>query len=72
LEELEKRKAQENAQIQAEMERVTAHYAERIQQSQDQVAREKKPCAPGNYRSNSKASGLPKSSNCVQSRLQRL
>ena len=41
LEEFEKRKAQENAQIQAEMERVTAHYAERIQQNQDQVAREK-------------------------------
>jgi len=41
LEEFEKRKAQESAQIQAEMERVSAHYAERIQQNQDQVAREK-------------------------------
>ena len=41
LEEFEARKAQENAQIQAEMERVTAHYAERIQHNQDQVAREK-------------------------------
>lgn len=41
LEEFEKRKAQENAQIQAEMERVSAHYAERIQHNQDQVAREK-------------------------------
>lgn len=41
LEEFEKRKAQESARIQAEMERVTAHYAERIQHNQDQVAREK-------------------------------
>ncbi len=41
LEEFEKRKTQENAQIQAEMESVTAHYAERIQHNQDQVEREK-------------------------------
>src|SRR5579864_8700280 len=41
LEEFEGRKAQENAQIQAEMERVTAHYAERIQDNHDQVAQEK-------------------------------
>ena len=41
LEEFEGRKAQENAQIQAEMERVTAHYAERIQHNHDQVAQEK-------------------------------
>ena len=41
LEEFEARKVQENAQIQAEMERVTAHYAERIQHNQDQIAREK-------------------------------
>jgi hypothetical protein len=41
LEEFEKRKAQESAQIQAEMERVTAHYAERIQHNQDQVVRER-------------------------------
>src|ERR1700686_4266404 len=41
LEEFEARKAQENAQIQAEMERVTAHYAERIQHNHDQVAQEK-------------------------------
>ena len=38
VEEFEARKAQEDAQIQAEMERVTAHYAERIQHNQDQVA----------------------------------
>ena len=41
VEEFEARKAQENAQIPAEMEPVTAHYAERIQHNQDQVAREK-------------------------------
>jgi hypothetical protein len=41
LEEFEARKVQENAQIQAEMERVTAHYAERIQHNHDQVAQEK-------------------------------
>ncbi len=41
LEEFEARKAQENAQIQAELDRVTAHYAERIQHNHDQIAREK-------------------------------
>ena len=41
LEEFEARKAQENSRIQAEMERVTAHYAERIQHNHDQVAQEK-------------------------------
>lgn len=41
LEEYEARKGQENAKLQAEMERVTAHYAERIQQNQNQVAKEK-------------------------------
>lgn len=41
LEEFGARKAQENAQIQAEMERVTSHYAERIQANNDLVAREK-------------------------------
>lgn len=41
LEEFEARKNQENAQIQAEMERITAHYAERIQHNHDQVAQEK-------------------------------
>jgi len=41
LEEFEARKAQENTKIQAEMDKVTAHYAERIQQNQDQVVREK-------------------------------
>jgi DNA anti-recombination protein RmuC len=41
LEEFEARKTKENAEIQAEMERLTAHYGERIQQNQDQVAREK-------------------------------
>ena len=41
LEEFEARKAAEKAQIQAEMERVTAHYAERIQHNDDQVAQEK-------------------------------
>ncbi len=41
LEEFEARKAAENAQIQAEMERVTAHYAERIQHNDDQIAQEK-------------------------------
>jgi len=41
LEEFETRKAQENTKIQAEMDKVTAHYAERIQLNHDQVAREK-------------------------------
>jgi len=41
LEDFEARKASENAQIQAEMQRVTAHYAERIKANEDQVAREK-------------------------------
>ena len=41
LEEFEARKAAENAQIQAEMDRVTAHYAERIQHNHDQIAQEK-------------------------------
>ena len=41
LDEFEARKTQENAQIQAEMDRVTAHYAERIQRNQDQLSREK-------------------------------
>ena len=41
LEEFEARKAAENAQIQAEMERITAHYAERIQHNHDQVTQEK-------------------------------
>jgi hypothetical protein len=40
LEEFESRKSQENAQIQAEMDRVTPHY-ERIQRNRDLVAREK-------------------------------
>jgi hypothetical protein len=41
LEQFEARKAEEDARIQQEMERVNAHYAERIQLNQDQVAREK-------------------------------
>jgi hypothetical protein len=41
LEEFEARKAAENAQVQAEMERIIAHYAERIQHNNDQVAQEK-------------------------------
>ncbi len=41
LEQFEARKAQENTLIQAEMERVNAHYAERIQRNHDQVEREK-------------------------------
>lgn len=41
LDEFESRKSQENAPIQAEMDRVTAHYAERIQRNRDLVAREK-------------------------------
>jgi len=41
IEEFEARKAQENTQLQAEMERLTAHYAERIQHNLDQVAKEK-------------------------------
>jgi len=41
LEEFEARKAQEATRIQAEMERLTAHYAERIQQNRDEVVREK-------------------------------
>jgi hypothetical protein len=41
LQEFEARKAQENTKIQAEMDRVVAHYAERIQQNHEHVAREK-------------------------------
>ena len=41
LEEFEARKAQENTKIQAELDRVSAHYAERIKQNHDQVVREK-------------------------------
>ena len=41
LEEFEARKAQENARIEEEMERIRVHYAERIQQNLDQVAKEK-------------------------------
>jgi len=41
VEEFEARAAQENTQLQAEMERLTAHYAERIQHNLDQVAKEK-------------------------------
>jgi hypothetical protein len=41
LEEFEARKAQENSKIQAELDKVTAHYADRIKQNHDQVVREK-------------------------------
>jgi hypothetical protein len=41
IEEFESRKIKENSQIQAEMERITAHYADRIQRNQDQIAQEK-------------------------------
>lgn len=41
VDEFEARIAQENAKIQAEMEHVTAHYAERIQHNRDLVAKEK-------------------------------
>ena len=41
LEEFEARKTRENAEIQAEVDRLTAHYAERIQKNQEQVAKEK-------------------------------
>jgi hypothetical protein len=41
VEEYEARKTRENAQIEAEMVRVTAHYAERIKANLDQVTREK-------------------------------
>jgi len=41
LEEFESRKGREVAQLQAEMERVTAHYADRIKRSLDEVSREK-------------------------------
>ncbi len=41
LEEFEASKTQENAKIQAELDRVTAHYAERIKQNHDLIAREK-------------------------------
>jgi hypothetical protein len=41
IEEFESRKNKENSQIQAEIDRLTAHYAERIQRNQDQVAQEK-------------------------------
>lgn len=41
LEDLEKSKASENRQIQAELDRLTAEYQARIQSNDDQVAREK-------------------------------
>ncbi len=41
LEQFESRKAQENAQIEAEMARVAAHYAERIKANLSQVAEER-------------------------------
>ena len=41
FEEFEANKARENSHIKAEMERVTTHYAERIQRNQDQVSKEK-------------------------------
>ena len=41
LESFEARKAQENAQIEAELERIRAHYAERIQHNREQVQQEK-------------------------------
>jgi len=41
LEEFETRKAQENTQIEAEMQRITAHYAERMQQNKDEVTKHK-------------------------------
>jgi len=41
LEEFEAQKTGENTQIESEMERIRAHYAERIQHNNDQVAKEK-------------------------------
>lgn len=41
LEEFEARKVGENASLQAEMDRLAAHYGERMKQNLDQVAREK-------------------------------
>jgi CRISPR/Cas system CSM-associated protein Csm2 small subunit len=41
LEELEARKAQENSQIEAELERLKVHYAERVQRNRDQVEQQK-------------------------------
>lgn len=41
LQEYEARKAQEDAQIEAEMQRISAHYAERIQQNKEEVAKHK-------------------------------
>jgi len=41
VEEFETRVTQENARIQAEMERIVAHYAERIQRNRDRMAQEK-------------------------------
>ncbi len=41
LEEFEARKSQENARIESEMERLRAHYAERVQRNLEQVERER-------------------------------
>lgn len=41
LEEFEAMKSRENAQIEAEMDRIRAHYAERIQHNHDEVVKEK-------------------------------
>ncbi len=41
LEELENRKAQENSQIEAELERLRTHYEERVQRNRDQLERQK-------------------------------
>jgi hypothetical protein len=56
LEQFAARKAQENSLIQAEMERVTAHYAERIQRNQDQVEREKETLRNWKMQNNTKIS----------------
>ena len=41
VETFEARRAQENSELQSEMQRITAHYAERIEQNEEQVAQEK-------------------------------
>lgn len=41
VEEFDSQKVRENSQIEAEMERVRTHYAERIQRNRDEVAKEK-------------------------------
>jgi hypothetical protein len=63
LEEFEESKAQENAKIEADVDRVTTHYAERIKQNHDQVVREKEALRNWQMAQQHESSVFPRSSN---------